>query len=158
MPERPSYFDHKEKNARALGLSCQPFCRVEAGRVYPNWACIEDRKMTEVCVIAERLDCGDFSAAVGTRGYHLFFQSARPHESAAQAGAVQTLRAFPHAISIYEHVLNVIVAPRLGEARESVAVSGCGTAGAFCWRDTGEAVKLQPHQSPVIESWRQVRQ
>jgi len=51
--------------------------------------------MTEVCVIVERLDCGDFSAAVGTRGYHLFFQSARPHESAAQAGAVQTLIVHP---------------------------------------------------------------
>jgi hypothetical protein len=42
-------------------------------------------------VFAERLDCGVFSAAVGTHANHPFSQSSRPHESAAQAGAVQTL-------------------------------------------------------------------
>src|SRR5664279_4810223 len=33
-------------------------------------------------------------AAVGTHGNHPFARSSRPHESAAQAGAVQTLRDF----------------------------------------------------------------
>jgi len=45
--------------------------------------------------MAERLDSGDFSAAAGMRGNHPFSQRSRPRESAAQAGAVQTLRAFP---------------------------------------------------------------
>jgi hypothetical protein len=44
---------------------------------------------------AKRLDCGVFSTAFGTHANHLSFHRPRPHESAAEAGAVQTLRDFP---------------------------------------------------------------
>jgi len=43
-------------------------------------------------MFAKRLDCGDFSTAFGTRGNHPVFGRLRPRESAAEAGAVQTLR------------------------------------------------------------------
>jgi hypothetical protein len=43
---------------------------------------------------AKRLDCARFIAAFGTHNTHPFFQGSRPRESAAEAGAVQTLRDF----------------------------------------------------------------
>jgi hypothetical protein len=65
----------------------------------------QNRIMTKRPPIAERLDCGGFGAAVGTRGNHPFSKSSRLHESAAQAGAVQTLRVFPHVIPIRKYSL-----------------------------------------------------
>jgi hypothetical protein len=43
---------------------------------------------------AKRLDCVRFIAALGTHEHLSFCQGARPRESAAEAGAVQTLRDF----------------------------------------------------------------
>jgi len=43
---------------------------------------------------AERLDCGRFSAAFARTKISRFFQTLRPPESAAEAGAVKTLRDF----------------------------------------------------------------
>jgi hypothetical protein len=46
--------------------------------------------------LAERLDCGDFSTAFRPHGEYPPFQPLRPPDSAAEAGALQTLRDFRH--------------------------------------------------------------
>jgi hypothetical protein len=42
--------------------------------------------------LAKRLDCGGFSTAFRPRGNHPCLNVFRPHQIAAEAGAVQTLR------------------------------------------------------------------
>jgi hypothetical protein len=75
-----------DTNEIGFGLSPRHVLKIELLRKY--------------LLVAERLDCGDFSAAVGTRGNHPFSSSSGPHESAAHASARQTLREFPDMISI----------------------------------------------------------
>jgi hypothetical protein len=77
------------------GIACEKFSRhVVQGRAFK----IESER--KYWLIAERLDCGGFSAAVGTRENHPPSKSSRSHENAAQAGVARTLRAFPQVFSI----------------------------------------------------------
>jgi len=59
------------------------------------WGLFSESDYERKCpVVAKRLDCGDFSPAVGARRDAWWFVGFRPPESAAQADAVQTLRDF----------------------------------------------------------------